>query len=124
MPVVDSRLVNLEWRVTEGVTAVLPLTFLDDNDDPLPVDTWSFQALIRQTPGGTTLGTATVDTSQAAVGQVSVEIDNSLSTSVTSGRYTWSLIWNFAGEPAGGAGGELQIDEPGARGASGVVITS
>lgn len=124
MPVVDSRLVNLEWRLTEGVTAVLPLTFIDDNDDALPVDTWTFQSLIYNTPGGTAVGTATVDTSQAAVGQVSVEIDNSLSTSLGSGGYTWSLIWTVSGEPTGGVGGGLQIDEPGARGAAGVVITS
>jgi hypothetical protein len=124
MAVVDSRLANLEWRVTEGVTAVLPVSFLDDAGDALPVDTWAFSALIRAVPGAAASGTATVDTTQAAVGQVSVTLDDSLSSTLGSGSYVWSLIWTVSGEPTGGLGGALVIDEPGARGASGLVVTT
>jgi hypothetical protein len=124
MAVVDSRLANLEWRVTEGVTAVLPVSFLDDAGDALPVDTFGFSALIRAVPGAAASGTATVDTTQAAVGQVSVTLDDSLSSTLGSGSYVWSLIWTVAGEPTGGLGGRLLIDEPGARGASNLVVTS
>lgn len=124
MAVVDSRLANVEWRVTEGVTATLPVTFIDDNDDALPVDTWSFAALIRTTPGATAAGTATVDTSQATVGQIGVTVDDSLSTTLGSGDYVWSLIWTVAGEPTGGIGGRFVVEEPGARGASGLVVTT
>jgi hypothetical protein len=121
---VDSRLANVEWRLTEGVTAVLPVTFLDDNSDPLPVDTWSFTASIRRAPGAAAVGTATVDTTQATVGQIAVTVDDSLSNTLGSGRYAWTLVWTVAGEPTGGIGGGLLIDEQGARGASGVEVTT
>ena len=124
MAVVDSRLANVEWRVTEGVTATLPVSFIDDNDDALPVDTWSFSALIRTTPGAAASGTATVDTSQAAVGQVGVTVDDSLSSTLGSGEYVWSLIWTVSGEPSGGIGGRFVVEEAGARGASGLVVTT
>lgn len=124
MATVDSRLANVEWRVTEGVTAVLPVSFLDDAGDALPVDTWSFSALVRTAPGAVSAGTATVDTTQAAVGQIAVTLDDSLSTTLGSGSWVWSLVWTVSGEPTGGLGGRLLIDEVGARGASNLVVTS
>lgn len=118
---VDSRLVTVDWAVTNGVTASLPVSFIDDNDDALPVDTWTFTATLYPTIGAT--GTAlTVDTSQASTGAVTVTVDDSVSTAAGNGRMAWSLVWTVAGEPSGGLTGNLTIHPKGSRGAPGLDV--
>ena len=109
---------HLPWAVTAGVTADRVFRFVDDTGDRVPVDSWVFAAAHWDRPGGTS-SPLTVDVSQASVGEITVTVDDAVSTSWSADR-VWSLVATVAGEPAVAFGGPLLVARLGARGRRGV----
>lgn len=111
----DDRHAHLPWAITAGMTSSRLFRFLDDTGDRLPVDTWSWSASWWDRPGGTP-SALTVDSSQAAVGDIEVLIDNAVSAAWTQDRF-WSLVGTDpTGEPVIGLAGPLHVAQLGARG--------
>ncbi|MBE9102758.1 hypothetical protein [Vacuolonema iberomarrocanum] len=100
-----------DLSIKQGATYRLRTRFRQESGVPLDLTGAIPRAQLRESPSATLAATFTATVSDAANGEVLLELSPTQTTALTSGKYVWDLFIDMpSGDTFSPLGGKAQVD--------------